>query len=61
MNAVNNGPIHKRHADDQARSNLEDFRAAKIPYARNHDASFCSSYDGEHSVGGISKPLEPLS
>ena len=50
MNAVNNGPIHKRHANDQARSNLEDFKAAKIPYARNHDASFCSSYGGEHSV-----------
>ena len=50
MNAVNNGPIYKRHANDQARSNLEDFKAARIPYARNHDAAFCSSYGGEHSV-----------
>lgn len=50
MHAVNNGPIHKRHAKDQARSNLEDYRALKIPYARNHDASFCASYGGAHTV-----------
>ena len=50
MNAVNNGPIHKRHANDQSRSNLEDYKAAGIPYARNHDASFCSSYGSEHTV-----------
>ncbi|MBE6645191.1 MAG: hypothetical protein E7612_07435 [Ruminococcaceae bacterium] len=50
MNAVNNGPIHKRHANDQSRSNLEDYKAARIPYARNHDASYCSSYGGEHTV-----------
>ena len=50
MNAVNNGPVHKRHANDQARSNLEDYKAARIPYARNHDASYCSGYGGEHTV-----------
>lgn len=50
MNAVNNGPVHKRHANDQARSNLADYKAARIPYARNHDASFCAGYGGEHSV-----------
>ena len=50
MNAVNNGPVHKRHASDQARSNLEDYKAARIPYARNHDASFCASYGGEYTV-----------
>jgi hypothetical protein len=50
MNAVNNGPIHKRHANDQARSNLEEYKAARIPYARNHDAAFCSAYGGEHTV-----------
>jgi hypothetical protein len=26
MHAVNNGPIHKRHAKDQAMSNLEDYK-----------------------------------
>lgn len=50
LNAVNNGPVHKRHANDQFRSNLEDFKAARIPYARNHDAAFNSGYGGEHSV-----------
>ena len=50
MNAVNNGPVHKRHANDQARSNLADFKAARIPYARNHDASFNAGYGGEHTV-----------
>lgn len=50
MNAVNNGPVHKRHAIDQARSNLESYKAARIPYARNHDAAFNAGYGGEHSV-----------
>ena len=50
MNAVNNGPLHKRHANDQKRSNLEAYKAARIPYARNHDAAFCSAYGGEHTV-----------
>lgn len=50
MNAVNNGPVHKRHANDQYRSNFETYRAAKIPYARNHDAAFWQGYGGEFSV-----------
>jgi hypothetical protein len=48
MNAVNNGPIVAR--GDQSRGNLALWKAAKIPYARNHDAAFCSGYGGEHSV-----------
>jgi len=50
MHAVNNGPCHKRHANDQYRSNFETFKAARIPYARNHDASFCQDYGSEHTV-----------
>lgn len=50
MNAVNNGPIFKRHANDQYRTNIEEYKAAKIPYARNHDAAFYLEYGGEHSV-----------
>ena len=50
MNAVNNGPCHKRHANDQYKSNLETYKAARIPYARNHDASFCGNYGSEHTV-----------
>ncbi len=48
MHAVNNGPVHKKGS--QVRSNLEAYRAAGIPYARNHDAAFWSSYGGEHTV-----------
>ena len=46
MNAVNNGPI----GNPKGRGNLELWQAAEIPAARTHDASFCSSYGGEHTV-----------
>ena len=48
MHAVNNGPIKSGY--EQHRSNFETFQAAKIPFARNHDASFESAYGGEHTV-----------
>ena len=48
MNAVNNGPIKARST--QSRGNFDAFRALEIPYVRNHDASFCSAYGGEHTV-----------
>lgn len=50
MHAVNNGPVYKRHANDQWRTNINEYTAAKIPYARNHDAAFDMNYGGEHSV-----------
>ena len=50
LNAVNNGPVHKRYSNDQKRSNFEDFKRARIPYARNHDAAFFAGYGGEHAV-----------
>ena len=50
MHAVNNGPVHKRHAVDQLRSNFIPWKTARIPLARNHDAAFCGSYGGEHTV-----------
>lgn len=50
MNAVNNGPVHKRHANDQAKSNMEAYKAARIPFARNHDASHFGGYGGYHTV-----------
>lgn len=49
MHAVNNGPVYK-FAEDQRITNLPAFKAAGIPYARNHDASFCSTYGGNHTV-----------
>ncbi len=48
MHSVNNGPLAKKN--DQTRSNFDDYKAAKIPYARIHDASFCSGYGGPHIV-----------
>ena len=49
LNAVNGGPWHKRHVDDQYRSNLEDYKAARIPYSRNHDSAACGIYGGPYS------------
>ncbi len=48
MNAVNNGPDPLSVRESY--SNFHSFKAAGIPYARNHDASFNSYYDGEHLV-----------
>lgn len=49
MHAVNNGPVYK-FAEDQRITNLDHFVAAGIPYARTHDASFYSTYGGEHTI-----------
>ena len=48
MHAVNNGPYPA--GTDQKRGNFYDYKAARIPYARNHDASFDSAYGGNHTV-----------
>ena len=48
MHGVNNGPI--KPSGHQSRGNFDTFKAAKIPYVRTHDASFCSMYGGEHTV-----------
>ena len=47
MNAVNNGPAGSRV---RGTSSFDAYEAARIPYARNHDASFYSGYGGEHTV-----------
>ena len=47
MNAVNNGPagsIVRQTGNDAA------FAAARIPYARNHDAAFYAGYGGDKTV-----------
>lgn len=68
LNATNGGPWHKRHAVDQWRTNFEAYKAAKIPYARNHDSSYCSIYGGQyaHDITAIfpdfnADPLDPAS
>ena len=49
MHAVNNGPVYK-FTVDQRITNLDAFKETEIPYARTHDAAFCSAYSGEHTV-----------
>ena len=49
MNAVNNGPVSPNVRKPKM-SNFELYKAANFPYARNHDASFCMFYGGEHVV-----------
>ena len=48
MHAVNNGPAVA--GKDQTRGNELSYKAARIPYARVHDAAFFSGYGGEHTV-----------
>ena len=48
MNAVNNGPMRK--VTDQKCDNFDSYKALKIPFARNHDASFSASYGLNHTV-----------
>ena len=49
LNATNGGPWHKRHVYDQHRSNMEDYTAARIPFARNHDSAMDDIYGGPFS------------
>ena len=49
LNATNGGPWHKRHAKDQLCDNLPDYKAARIPYSRNHDSAAYTIYGGPHS------------
>lgn len=46
MNCVNNGPIKNVRCVD----NFDAYKAAKIPYARIHDAAFDSRFGGEFTV-----------
>ena len=49
LNATNGGPWYRRHAVDQPRSNFEAYKAARIPYTRNHDSAVCGAYGGPYS------------
>lgn len=48
MHAVNNGPIPER--SDQTKGNFDDFKRAKIPYARTHDSNSCYDYGAPHTI-----------
>ena len=49
LNATNGGPWHKRHNADQPRSNFAEYKAARIPYSRNHDSNLCTGYGGPYA------------
>ena len=49
MNAVNNGPVYTKNADQNS-GNMAAYTEANIPYARTHDAAFFARYGGEHTV-----------
>ena len=49
LNATNGGPWHKRHVYDQVHSNFADYKAARIPYSRNHDSGVMDVYGGPFS------------
>ena len=55
LNATNGGPWYKRHATDQLRTNFNDYKAARIPYSRNHDSGVVAAYGGpfSHDVSHI--------
>ena len=44
MHAVNNGPIKGSRMFPNS-GNFDAYKEAGIPYARNHDAAFCSSFN----------------
>ena len=48
MHAVNNGPSKAR--SNQTRSNFDEYKALRIPYARLHDSAHCTAYGGHHVV-----------
>ena len=48
MHAVNNGPTVANPGGDQVRGNFEEYRAARIPFARTHDSIGCVS-GGAHT------------
>ena len=50
MHAVNNGPSVTKPSGAQKSGNFETYRAARIPFARTHDANFSPNYGGPHVV-----------
>ena len=48
MHAVNNGPSVSKPGGDQKCGNFEEYRAARIPFARTHDSINCVS-GGAHT------------
>ncbi len=50
MHAVNNAPTKTISFGESTRGTFENYKKARIPYARNHDAAINYGYGGEHCV-----------
>jgi len=69
LNATNGGPLYRRYSNDQFRSNFEDYKAARIPYSRNHDSNISADIYGgpyAHDITAIfpnfdADPTDPAS
>lgn len=68
LNATNGGPWHKRFTKKMYHSNFEDYKAARIPYSRNHDMPVHTVYGGPycHDISCIfpnfdADPYDPAS
>lgn len=68
LNATNGGPWHKRFTKKMYSSNFEDYKAARIPYSRNHDVAVHAVYGGPycHDISCIfpnfdADPYDPAS
>ena len=55
LNATNGGPFYKRHAADQWRTNINEYKNARIPFSRNHDSNAATVYGGPyaHDISAI--------
>ena len=49
LNCTNGGPWGSKVVSDQYRTNFDEYKAARIPYSRNHDSAACSVYGGPYS------------
>ena len=49
LNATNGGPWHQRHRKEQLRTNFPEYKAARIPYSRNHDSNTFVVYGGPYA------------
>ena len=69
LNATNGGPFYKRHATGQWRTNFDAYKAARMPYSRNHDSNLSGSIYGgpfAHDISAIfpnfdADPTDPAS
>ena len=61
LNATNGGPWYKRPLSEKSKGNFYEYKAARIPYSRNHDANICGeTYGGPyvHDVYAIFRNFE---